>query len=52
MLDGVNLYATVSEKEYNETLKMVYSQLASEYISEPLASGYNQDIWYLSLIHI
>jgi outer membrane protein OmpA-like peptidoglycan-associated protein len=49
MLDGVNLYATVSEKEYNETLKMVYSQLASEYISEPLASGYNQDIWYTRL---
>jgi outer membrane protein OmpA-like peptidoglycan-associated protein len=49
MLDGINIYNTASTKEYEENLKMVFSQIASEYIEEPLSSGYNQDIWYSRL---
>ena len=49
IIDGVNLNIVASKKEYNESLRMVYSQIASEYIAEPLSSGFNQDIWYTRL---
>ncbi|MBK8055607.1 MAG: OmpA family protein [Saprospiraceae bacterium] len=49
IIDGINLYNIASKKEYSESLRMVYSQIASEYIPDPLSSGYNQDIWYTRL---
>lgn len=49
IIDGINVYNSASPKDYQDALKMVYSQIASEYIAEPLSSGYNQDIWYTRL---
>lgn len=46
IIDGINVYNTSTTREYEDQLKLVYSQIASEYVGEPLLSGFNQDIWY------
>ena len=46
IIDGINVYNSYTTKEYEEQIKLVFSQIASEYVGEPLSSSFNQDIWY------
>ncbi|MEZ4909474.1 MAG: OmpA family protein [Saprospiraceae bacterium] len=46
IIDGKDVYAMDSDFDYEEKLKLVYSQIASKPITDPMSSSYNQDIWY------
>lgn len=50
-VDSFNIYLSFSEKEYDQKLRQVYTQIASSPVDDPLSSGYNQDIWYTSLVN-
>ena len=42
---GEDLSYKMSNKEYMEYLRTIYSSIARKRISDPVSSGFNQDIW-------
>ncbi|MBK9733685.1 MAG: OmpA family protein [Saprospiraceae bacterium] len=48
-IDNVDVSQTLDEHQYLAVLKDVYSQIATQKITDPLSSAYNQDIWYTKL---
>ena len=51
IVDGVDVYLTLDKDDFESRLKDVYTQIASAKVENPLASSYNQDIWYTRLIN-
>jgi len=45
ILDGEDVSKYPSENFFNQQLSWVYSQIAGKQIDNPIASGFNQDIW-------
>ena len=43
--DEVDLSKTLTEREYFEMLRSVYSQIAEKDVPNPVSSNINQDIW-------
>ncbi len=43
--DDIDLSKTLTEKEYLDTLRFIYSQIANESVSSPSSSLINQDVW-------
>ncbi len=48
-IDSTDVFEKYDEASYDSKLKQIYSQIASTVITDPISSGYNQDIWYTSL---
>jgi len=49
IIDGMDVNQSLSPDEYAFRLQKVYSQIANRVIADPLATTYNQDIWYTRL---
>ncbi|MEM1322818.1 MAG: OmpA family protein [Bacteroidota bacterium] len=43
--DGYNLASIFTEPQYYEHLSTLFSSIAGESVADPIASGFNQDIW-------
>lgn len=43
--DGVNLYDSLSTKQYLQYLAEIYQQIGQQPIADPINSSFNQDIW-------
>lgn len=50
-VDSFDVFTTLDETKYFTKLNQVFTQIASQPITNPLASSYNQDIWYTKLIN-
>lgn len=50
IIDSIDVSVTLSEDDYKERLRKVYTQIANRLIADPYASTYNQDIWYTRLV--
>ncbi|MCB9310805.1 MAG: OmpA family protein [Lewinellaceae bacterium] len=46
IIDGKDIYLEYGTTDYETRLQSVYSEIASRRITDPISSGYNQDIWY------
>lgn len=47
--DGEDKSITLSEKEYQNRLKYIYSLISGKSVTDPTTTSYNQDIWYSKL---
>lgn len=47
LIGGSDMYTALSPDDYDNTLKKVYSQIASAPVENVESSGFNQDIWVL-----
>ncbi len=47
--NGRDVSQVYSETEYKDFLGSIFSQISDEYIPEPYASSFNQDIWVVTL---
>ena len=48
-VDSFDVFITSDESKYLSKLNKVFTQIASQPITDPFASSYNQDIWYTKL---